>query len=442
MRQFTFREVAANTRYMARRFRAFQRRPYASRASIRAYQLEHVQHLVDFAYHNVALYREKYNGAGVHPRDLRTLDDLAHFPTVTKGDVLAAYPEGALAHGLDLRRCLISKSSGSTGRVLNVVHRADRLGIQGLALHRIFDFVSPYLPWHRLAYIYTSEYPARSLFGTYPMFFIPTLAPTGEILSRLWEVRPQYLACYLSHLGVLANELGPEDCRRLKLRAISVTSELSTQKERDDLAAFFGCGVYDEYATEEVTRIAAQCRERTYHIFEDVVYLEIVSPDSDEPLPLGDRGEVVGTYLHNYAMPFIRYRQDDFATLDVSNCACGRTCGVIQDLAGRKLDQFVLPSGRVLTSGWLLDASYSFLLDVGADIAAFTLTQETVDNVRIEIMPGARYTPSMSEAVRARFLELVGEPIHVQVELVPEIRRSGGGKHHPIVSHVTQRSFK
>src|SRR5574341_617246 len=228
MRPFTSREMAINTLDIARQYLSFRLRPYQSRASIRAYQLCQLQKLIDFAYHNVALYREKYDRAGVHPRDLRSLDDLMHFPSVSKDDVLAAYPDGTLARSLDLRRCLLSKSSGSTGQVLNVVHQADRLGIQGLAMNRLIEFYGVYLPWHRLVYIYTSEYPARSLFGMYPMILIPTLAATEDILSRLREIRPHYLTCYPSHLRALAAELGPDGCRRLQLKAISVSSELST----------------------------------------------------------------------------------------------------------------------------------------------------------------------------------------------------------------------
>jgi phenylacetate-CoA ligase len=439
MRSFTRRELAVNTRYIARHYAAFRRRPLASRESIRAYQFGELQKLVGFAYDHVPLYREKYDAAGVYPRDLRSLDDLVHFPTVSKDEVLAAYPDGALAHGLDLRRCILSKCSGSTGQVLTVVHQGDRLGIQGLAMNRLYSLYGPYCPWHRLVYIYTSEYPARSLFGMYPMLFVPTLAPIGDITDSLRRLRPHFLACYPSHLRALATELGPEDCRQLRLRAISVSSELSTQEERDDLARLFGCGVYDEYSTEELTHVAVQCRDRTYHIFEDLVYLEILSLGSDQPLLPGENGQVVGTYLHNYAMPFIRYEQGDLAVLDESYCSCGQTFRAIRELSGRKLDQFVLPSGRVLTSGWLLDASYSFLLDLGADIAAFTMIQETVNDVRIEIEPGAEYIASMSEAIRTRFLQLVSEPINIQVELVPRIKRSGGGKQHPIVSHVPQR---
>lgn len=436
MRSFTRRELAANTLYMSRHFLAFRRRPFAPRETVRANQLACLQQLVRFAYDNVPLYREKYDRARVHPRDLQTLQDIARFPTVSKEDVLAAFPQGALARGLDMRKCLVSKSSGSTGQVLNVVHQADRLGIQGLAMHRLFELYTPYLPWHRLVYVYTSEYPSRSLFGLYPMNLIPTLTPMPEILARIKQLRPHLLACYPSHLRELAHALGPAACRELRLAAVSVSSELSTQTERDELAAFFGCGVYDEYSTEELTHVATQCRHKTYHLFEDVVYVEIVAGDSDLPLAPGERGEIVGTYLHNFAMPFIRYRQGDFAALDDSYCSCGRTFRAIKPPEGRILDQFILPGGRVLTSGWLLDASYNLLLDVGADIAAFTLIQETLQDVTIEIVPGPAYAAWMSEAVCTRFRQLVGEPLNVRVDVVPALKRAGGGKHHPIVSRV------
>src|SRR4029079_19285362 len=92
---------------------------------------------------------------------------------------------------------------------------------------------------------------------------------------------------------------------------------------RADLGALFQCGVYDEYSTEELTRVAAQCTHGTYHLFEDVAYVETLDPDTGAPTAEVTRGEVVGTYLHNYAMPFIRYRQGDLATIASRSCACG-----------------------------------------------------------------------------------------------------------------------
>ena len=436
MRPFTTAELAINTLHIARQYPSFVRRPFASRAAIEGYQLRKLRTLIAWAFDRVPLYREKYRAAGVRPEDLRSLADLARFPTVTKAEIVAAYPEGSLARGLDMEKCLVSKSSGSTGVVVDVVHRADQVSIQGLAMNRLLGLYATYLPWHRFVYIYTSEYPARSLFGAYPMTLIPTLTPTPVIVERLLALRPHLLACYPSHLRAIAHELGPARCRALGLLAISVSSEPSTQAERDDLARQFGCGVFDEYSTEELTRVAAQCADGTYHLFEDVAHVEIVDPDSDRVLPDGERGEVVGTYLHNLAMPFIRYRQGDLATVSAPGCRCGRTLRVLSSLGGRKLDRFILPSGRVLTSGWLLDATYSFLFDVGADIAAFTLIQEATDLVTIEIVPGRTYSADTSLAIERRFRELVGEPITVTVALIDEPRRSAAGKHHPIVSRV------
>jgi hypothetical protein len=79
---------------------------------------------------------------------------------------------------------------------------------------------------------------------------------------------------------------------------------------------------------------------------------------------------------------------------------------------------------------------FAFLLDLDTDITAFRLVQETTAEVSIEIVPGPGYAPEMSGRIRERFLELVGEPLEVRVEIVPDIARAGGGKHHPIVSHV------
>jgi phenylacetate-CoA ligase len=438
MRSFTGRELAINTAGIARHYPAWLARPRLPRSAMRAYQLARLKALVAHAAANVPLYRETYHAAGISPKDLRSLDDLRHFPTVSKADVLAAYPEAALARGLDPRKLLVSKSSGSTGEVLHVVHQADRLSVQGLAMNRLLRMIAPYRPWHRFMYVYTAPYPARSLLGAWPMIFVPTLAPTSEIAAQLREVRPQLLACYPSHLRAIARELGPDDARGLGLHGISVSSEPSSAEERAELGKLFGCRVHDEYSTEELTRVAAQCRHGTYHLFEDVAYVETLDPETGLPTPDGIRGEITGTYLHNYAMPFIRYRQGDLATIADRSCACGWRFRALTELGGRKLDQFVLPSGRVLTSGWLLDASYSFLFDVGADIAAFTMIQETPSRVRIEIVPGAAYADAMTEAIARRFKGLVDEPLEVEVTLLPELRRSAGGKHHPIVSRISR----
>jgi phenylacetate-CoA ligase len=436
MRSFTTLEMLTNTFYIAKSLPAFTARPYLPLQVTKSYQLQAIQRLVNHAYHHIPFYRKKYQEAGFHPRELRTLTDMERIPTVCKSEVIQAYPHDIVDPKAIPEACLVSKSSGSTGHVLHVVHQANRLGIQGLAMNRLLSMVGLYLPWHRFVYIYTSAYPARSLFGMYPMDLIPTLADTQDIIDQLHKHRPTFLAAYPSHLRAVAQTLGKAGCRKLQLQAISVSSELSTQQERDYLADLFGCGVYDEYSTEELTRIAAQCTHGTYHLFEDVVYTEILDPSSGIPCEEGTTGEVVGTYLHNYVMPFIRYRQGDSASVFRSRCKCGWKFRGMSQLQGRSLDQFVLPSGRVLTSGWLLDVSYRFLLELGADIRAFRMIQMTIDHIKVELVPGPNYRPSHSEAIQLCLIDLIREPIGIEVVLLDSIPPNAAGKHNPIVSYV------
>jgi phenylacetate-CoA ligase len=433
MRQLTARERAINYAGIARGLPGFMARPFAPRPVTERHQLRRLQRLVDHAAAHVPLYAELYRKAGYRTGDLRSLEDLQRLPTVRKRDFLDAWPDGCLARGLDLGRCVVSKSSGSTGEVLSVVHRADRLAVQGLALVRLLAMGAAYRPWDRFTYVYTSEYPARGALGVYPMEWIHTLSPVDVIAARLVASRPAFLACYPSHLRAVAAELGPRRCRELRLRAISVSSEPSTREERRHLAELFGCPVLDEYSTEELTRVAAECRHGSRHLFEDVALTEVLDPDVDRAVEPGERGEIAGTYLHNLAMPFIRYRQGDMGRIDATTrCRCGRKSRILADLEGRRLDAFTLPSGRVLTSGWLLDATYSFLFDVGADIAELRVTQERRDRVRIELVPGAAFAPAQARAVEQRFRDLVAEPVDVIVDVVARIERTAGGKHHPI----------
>ncbi len=433
MRQLTARERAINYAGIARGLPGFIARPFAPRRLTEAYQLDRLQRLVRHAAVKVPVYAELYRKAGFDPRDLRSLEDLRHVPAVRKRDLRDAWPEGCLARGLDLDRCVVSKSSGSTGEVLSVVHRADRLAVQGLALVRLLAMGAAYRPWDRFTYVYTSEYPARGALGVYPMEWIHTLSPVDVVAARLLASRPAFLACYPSHLRAIAAELGEGRCRALRLRAISVSSEPSTREERAHLAVLFGCPVLDEYSTEELTRVAAECTAGSRHLFEDIALIEVLEPDADRAVEDGARGEITGTYLHNLAMPFIRYRQGDMGRLDASTrCRCGRTSRILADLEGRRLDAFTLPSGRVLTSGWLLDATYSFLFDVGADIAELRVTQERRDRVRIELVTGRTFEASHAQSIERRFRELVAEPIEVVVAVVERIERTAGGKHHPI----------
>ncbi len=417
--------------------RSISRMPFASRDSIEAYQLSRIKELVTFAYANVPFYRNKYDEAGIRPGDIKTFHDFKRLPTVTKKEIVENYPHNILASGTDLGRCIISRSSGSSGAIVNVVYETGALVEYILAGFRIYSMVMDYKPWHKQVYIYTSPYPIKGILGAYRLYFIPTVNDIDDTIAELRRTRPDLLVCYPSHLRQLSHSISHEDLKLIKPLAISVNSEMSTQGERDELAGFFGCGVYDEYSTEELTRVAAQCKTKNYHIFEDINYIEILNERGTDAED-GEVGEIVGTNLHNFTMPFIRYKQSDMASISSGTCSCGRNFKLLSGLKGRKNDEFILPGGETLSSGFLLDASYSLILGFENAIKDYCIIQESVDSIVMEVIAGNGYSEEKRVRMENALRKIIGEKVVVKFTRVEELYKTKSGKQNPIISKISR----
>jgi phenylacetate-CoA ligase len=273
--------------------------------------------------------------------------------------------------------------------------------------------------------VYTSEYPLLNVPGLYPLEFIPTAADPERVLTALERLRPHILHTYPTVLRDLV-ALAPERVAALRLRGVSVGSELSTQAERAAWADVVGVRVCDEYSTEELGRIASQCPEGRYHLHEDVVKTEILD---DDGRPTDGVGEVVGTELHNRTMPFVRYQQGDLARIVDGPCPCGRHTRLLVDLVGRRNDGFILRDGRRLPAGFLLDASYRAILGSASDtVAAYRFVQHDPDRAVFEVVPGPGWTDDARAVIAAALAAELPASLAVSVAVVPEIVRTAGGK--------------
>lgn len=436
LRELSRAEYAANLAGLAVAFAAYRRREGWSAERMQDWQLVRIRRLVEHAYRRVPLYRDKYSAIGFLPGDLHSWDDFRRLPTVTKAELVEGFPDSSVARGVRLKSCLISTSSGSTGRMMEIPHRAGRLWPYLLATHRLFRWIAGrYPPAWRQAYIYTSRYPVRPIPGVYPLVFIPTAAEPERMMAALQSCRPQLLAVYPSILRELL-VTGSQVLRTLRLRAVSVNSELSTQDERDAWSAALGCPVGDDYSSEELTRIAAQCGDRRYHLLEDITLTEILEPASDHATD--GIGEVVGTELHNTAMPFIRYRQGDLARLEPDRCTCGRPQRILSALVGRANDGFVLANGRLLPAGFLIDACYRALMNHPGVAAAYRLRQTSPDAAVLEVQPGPRYELAAGGLLVRALQAEVGSFLSISLATTPDLPRDSSGKRRTIVGMGSQ----
>lgn len=431
MRDLTVPELALLLRTFLFGARFLKKAPHYSPEQMRDWQWQRITRLVRHAWANVPFYRDHFGAVSFEPGDLKSWDDFRRLPVLTKDHVIANFPDRILARGTDLDALIVSRSSGSSGKALDIAYDSAAVAIYTLAGLRLYRMGFPYLPWHRQLYVYTSPYPLDSLFGLFPLKFVPTLAPIPEIIAQIRTWKPDLLVCYPSHLKQIAQEIPDSDLSQIRLRCISVNSEMSTQTERDELARRFNCPVLDEYSSEELTRIASQCRHGSYHIFEDINYME--------SLPDGDAALLVGTNLHNFAMPIIRYAQNDLGRIEERPCSCGWRFRHLVDLQGRRNDSFTLPSGRTLSSGFLLDATYEVLLTYRSEVRDFCLIQRETDRVELEIVPGPGWEGSITAAISKRFQSLLGEDVRFDVTPTDVCTKTKSGKRNPIISEATRQ---
>lgn len=406
--------------------------PGYSREQMRAWQWERITSLVRHAYQNVPFYHDLYRGVSFHPEDLRSWEDFHQLPTVSKDHVINNFPDRMLARGYKLEDLVVSRSSGSSGKVLDIAYDSRATVVYALAGLRLYNMGFSYRPWHRQMYIYTSRYPLNSLFGLYPLDFLSTLTPIPQIITQLKSRKLDLLVCYPSHLKQIEQEINKADLAQIQLRCISVNSEMSTQAERDYLSERFRCPVLDEYSSEELTRIAAQCRCGTYHIFEDINYLETMPSDTD------GMGLLIGTNLHNYAMPMIRYEQNDLGRIEETTCSCGWNFRALINLQGRKNDSFLLPSGRMISSGFLLDATYEILLTYRTAVKDFCLIQQSPEMIVLEIVRGDGWNAEISLSIEQRFQTFFEPGVQFMISVVEVCSKTKSGKRNPIISRVTK----
>ena len=200
--------------------------------------------------------------------------------------------------------------------------------------------------------------------------------------KKLIKLKPVYLYGYVSMITAFASYLDRHKLDRLHgLKTIITTSEVLDSGSRGMIERVFGVKVFNEYGCGEVGSIAHECEHGNMHIMAENVIIEIDASADNE----GGCGEIIVTDLHNFAMPLIRYRIGDYATLSYEVCQCGRGLPVIKQVHGRAYDVVIDPDGNKYHPEMLM---YIFeeLKSNAAGIRQFQVTQKSVDTLEVKLV--------------------------------------------------------
>jgi phenylacetate-CoA ligase len=238
----------------------------------------------------------------------------------------------------------------------------------------------------------------------------------------------------------LARELERQGLR-LKIfpRVVLTDSETLTPPEAQQIARLFRCPVAVHYESYEFQSMALSCPDnpRVLHVNSESILLEIVTEDG-QPAPVGERGRVIITDLHNYVMPLIRYDMGDTAIVGAP-CPCGRGFPTLEGLEGRSTEQLRTPQGTIITSGVLGEVVFrqrGFL----SYVTEYQAVQTTLDTVMLKIVPMDCFTHDTAAALLLALKKLLGPEIQVALDLVSQIPREVDGKRLIIKSQIAPDS--
>ncbi|GAA4071290.1 phenylacetate--CoA ligase PaaK [Nonomuraea soli] len=289
---------------------------------LRELQLKRLQWTLHHAHRNVPFYRDKFDSLGIHPNDLKSLDDLRHFPFTTKDDLRAHYPFGMFAVPRE-RIARVHASSGTTGRPTVVGYTRKDLDTWAEVMARSIEAAGgrPGDVAH-IAYGYGlftgglgAHYGAERLGCT----VVPVSGGmTPRQVQLITDFQPSIIMVTPSYMLAILDEFEAQgiDPRSTSLRVGLFGAEPWTEEMRREIEERFAIDAVDIYGLSEVMGpgVAQECVETKdgLHIWEDHFYPETVDPFTGE---VSDGGELVFTSLTKQGMPVIRYRTRDLTTL-------------------------------------------------------------------------------------------------------------------------------
>ncbi|MFC4541266.1 phenylacetate--CoA ligase PaaK [Halosolutus amylolyticus] len=324
----------------------------APREEIRELQNERLRETVRNAYENVEYYRDAFDEAGVAPGDVQTIDDIQQLPFTTKADFRDEYPDGLFAvDDEDIRR--IHASSGTTGKPKIVSYTAEDLDVWSEVVARSL-VASGVEPGDTVQNGYGYGLFTGGLGLHYGIEELgATVIPIGggqtqRQVELLQDLESDAIACtpsYSLYLAETAEEMGI-DPTELPVSTVIFGAEPCTDPMREEIEERLGANGIDIYGLSEIIGpgVSNECHEAQdgLHIWEDHFYPEVIDPQTGEPLPEGEEGELVLTTLSKAALPAIRYRTGDLTTLTYDECECGRTMVRMDNITGRADDLLIV----------------------------------------------------------------------------------------------------
>jgi phenylacetate-coenzyme A ligase PaaK-like adenylate-forming protein len=404
-----------------------------------AFQLDKLRAMLRHCAANVPYYRKLFRRVGFDPNAFRGISDLTALPTLDK-ETIRVNSHELLAENIRPRDRLYFTTGGTTGEPLGVYNLRQAGGRE-----KAFMFAQ----WARVGFHHDERramlrgWPVKSqrhwryepserayLFSNFHM----TPENAAEYARVMHAKRLRYLHSYPSAVIDFARQLKRMGAEPPRLKAILASSENLYPGQREFIESFFEARMFSWYGHSEDTILAGECEvSNYYHIFPEYGVAEILGGDGKAAEHDGESGELVGTSLDNLAMPLIRYRTGDWATVGPDRCACGRNYKLLKEARGRWTQEMLLGKLDNLISVTALNVH----TDVFDNVKGAQFYQCEKGRVELRIVRGTDYSDRDSRRILSALGEKMGDTMDIGLVFRDEIPLSPRGKFRMVVQELT-----
>jgi phenylacetate-CoA ligase len=410
---------------------------WKSPAEIKRIQEQKLRKLIKHAYEKVPYYRQLLDSVKVKPEDVQYIEDLCKIPLTAKETIRNLPLEQITAKDIDINKCKKSITSGTTSTPLTVFRTWGNSLVDGVAQIRSFFSYGAKL-WYKLVeFSGEHDVPARRRFFNHYCIWRKWVISAWESpelwIEKIRNWKPQILKGYVLTLKLLAETIIDEKVDDIFIPIIISSAGILDESTRDIMSRAFRGRIFDFYGSEESGFIAWECPQCSgYHINTDIVILEILK--NGRQVAPGEEGEAVITNLNSHAMPFIRYCQGDEVVLSKEKPICGRPYPLIKHIKGRIEDLIVLPSGKKISPH-----PFHRIMLYTPDIAQFSIVQESIDLLNIEIVLRKDFAKSSCTTIKNEIRKLVGPAMRIDVSMVKKIKADPAFKRRQVTSKISQK---
>jgi phenylacetate-CoA ligase len=405
------------------------------------FQWQELQKLLRHSYEQVPYWQDIFKKLGITSKDIRDYSDFQKFPITSKEDIKSNKTQMIARNYLG--KTWTKSTGGSTGVPLELDYTPDsydwRMAVskRGYSWAGCEDGIRQAYIWGvaigKISFLkrIKENIHHRILRQRYFNCFEFDENKMKKAVKKLNNYKPEIIVGYTNPLYDFTKFIKQNGALKFKPNAIISAAEKLHEFQRKEIGEVFNCEVFNTYGSREFMLIASECeKHKGLHMNVENLFVEIIKEDGS-PAQAGEMGDMVITDLHNYGMPFIRYKIGDLGIASSKQCSCGRGLPILEEVIGRSLDMIRTPDGRCVPGEF-----FPHLMKEFKWVKQFQVIQEDINNLIIKIVTTGDLKENEFKIMQNESYKVMGKNTGIDFRFVDHIPLTKTGKLRVTVSNI------